>query len=502
MAHKLLLRQVLLGQRLLTPASQSPLNEAIVVAGFLLFLAVFTAIGALAARVKTSSSEDYLVASRDVSPWLVALSAVSTNNSGYMFIGLIGFTWRQGVEALWITVGWIAGDLLTWFWVHERVRRQSEAVSASSVPALLATSADGERSRPIAVASGLLILMFLGGYAAAQLAAGSTTLHALFGWPMWAGSVIGVVIVTIYCLSGGIRASIWTDAAQSIVMLGAMAMLLLTCVLEVGGPTQLFAALRRIDPALVQLIPEGLAFGFGLYALAFVFGGIATVGQPHILVRFMAIDSTESITKARSIYFVWYTLFSLAALAVGLYARVLLPELGAGLEGEALATATEGALPRLAVTLLPSVLIGVMLAGLFSATMSTADSQLLSCSAAVTQDVAPRWKDSYAASKFSTLAVALLALTIALTASSGVFALVLGAWTILGASLGPILLVRLANWPLSDRVALLMMASGIATVTVWKSAGWADDLFPALPGLLVPLVVYAVASAIATRRRP
>ena len=186
--------------------------------------------------------------------------------------------------------------------------------------------------RPLSIVAGLLTFLFLGGYAAAQLKAGSTTLHALFDWPLWLGAVIGVVIVTVYCFAGGIRASIWTDAAQSIVMIGAMALLLGYCVVAVGGPSALLAQLEAIDPQLVQLVPSGLAFGFGLYLLGLTFGGIATIGQPHILIRFMAIDATDSIRKARNIYFVWYIFFSVAAFAVGLYSRVLLPDLTAGLD--------------------------------------------------------------------------------------------------------------------------------------------------------------------------
>jgi sodium/proline symporter len=469
------------------------LSPLIVVASFVVFLVLFTAIGTLAGRVKTESTEDYLVAGRGVNPWLTALSAVSTNNSGYMFIGLIGFTWRQGIEAVWLSLGWILGDLLTWFWVHRRVRSQSEAVGAISVPGLLATDGEGRTSRPIAVVAGLLTFVFLGGYAAAQLKAGSITLHTLFDWPLWAGSVIGVAIVTIYCMSGGIRASIWTDAAQSVVMMGAMTMLLAACMLQVGGPSELSAALMAIDPKLIDPVPEGLAYGLGLYVLGWVFGGVTTIGQPHVLIRFMAIDTADSISKARNIYFVWYTFFSICAVAVGLYARVLMPELGAGLEGAELSAATEGALPALSLMMLPSVLVGVMLAGLFSATMSTADSQILSCSAALTQDIFPRWGQSYSASKWATLSVALLSMTIALTATSGVFSLVLIAWSALGATIGPVLVVRLAGAELSDRLAIAMMASGLATVMAWGASPLGDSVFKALPGFVVPFLVFGIA---------
>lgn len=376
--------------------------------------------------------------------------------------------------------------------MHRRVRAQSEEIGANSVPSLLATDHLGRISRPIAVVTGILTFFFLGGYAAAQLKAGSATLNALFGWPLWAGSVIGVVVVAVYCMSGGIRASIWTDSVQSVVMIGSMTLLLGYCWMQVGGPTPLFAQLAAIDPKLVEWMPRGLQVGIFLYVLGFLFAGLGTVGQPHILVRFMAIDAVESIKKARTIYFVWYTLFSIAALAVGLYARVIMPDLTQGLADAAAVAASERALPELAVSLLPSAFIGLMLAGIFSATMSTADSQILSCSAAVTQDIFPRWENSYTASKVATLSVAGLALLIALTASSGVFALVLVAWSALASTVGPILIIRLARKPLPTPLAMLMIAVGLSTVYLWGESSLSNDIFKGMPGMLAPLVVYFV----------
>ncbi|MCP4599913.1 MAG: sodium/proline symporter [Proteobacteria bacterium] len=469
------------------------MNEYVLVASFAVFLLGFMLIGALSARWSKKTSEDYLVASRSVNPWLAALSAVASNNSGYMFIGLIGFTYREGIGAIWLQIGWILGDAISWSWVHRRVRSRSEAIGATSVAGLLATDDSGKVSRPISVAAGVLTLLFLGAYAAAQLMAGSTTLHTLFEWPMWTGSVIGVIIVTVYCLAGGIRASIWTDVAQSIVMFGAMFLLLGTCMAEVGGPAALLTSLETIDPALADPMPKDLAGGLGLYVIGFIFGGAATVAQPHIIVRFIAIDSVDSIGRARAIYFGWFILFSVAVITVGLYARVLLPDLGTGLTGEALSAATESALPTLSMSLLPAVLVGVILAGLFAATMSTADSQLLSCSAAITQDIHPAWSKSVPAAKFATLGVGGLALAIALSATEGVFALVMIAWSTLGATLGPVLLVRLAGRPLSSRLGIAMMASGLATVIAWKFTPWADAVFELLPGIIVSVLVYVAA---------
>jgi len=468
----------------------------VVVVTFLVFLAAFTGVGVLSARVKEDTTDDYLVASRTIPGWMTGLSAVSTNHSGFMFIGLIGFTWRFGVEAVWLMAGWFLGDLLCWWWVHHRVRERSEAIEAASFPALLGTRADGSRDVWVTRAAGLLTFFFLGGYAAAQINAGGVTLHALFGWPMAAGAIIGTVIVVLYCFSGGLRASIWTDSAQAIVMVGAMAALLASCMMRAGGFEALGDQLRAIDPSLLQWVPDDLAFGFVMYLVGFTAAGVGVIGQPHIMVRFMAIRDTKSIRTAGTVYFVWYALFTFAAILVGLYGRVLLPDLAAGVPDDQVAAATELAMPTLAMAVLPDVLVGLTLAGLFSATMSTADSQILSCSAAITQDVAPRFRHDYRASKISTLAVAALALGIALAANDGVFALVVGAWSALGAAFGPILLVRLARAPLPSWLAGAMMVAGPATVFAWGATPWSASLFRLLPGLLVPLALYGTWSAL------
>lgn len=470
-----------------------------IVAVFVACLLVFVGIGAASALRARASAEDYLVAGRSVSPWLTALSSAATNNSGFMFVGLIGFTYRGGLHTVWMAICWILGDLLVWLFVHRRVREVSGEIGAVSVPELLAWR-DGGPDRVIAALAGLITFVFLGGYAGAQFEAGAAALHSLFGWDPALGALLGAAIVVIYCVSGGLRASIWTDAAQSVVMLGSMVLLLAASVAVVGGPAALHAELVAIDPALVRWFPEDPSLGFAPYLLGFVAGGFGAVGQPHILVRSMAITSAAAIARARLTYFAWFVPFYAAAVALALYARVIAPELAVppeALDPEAarlaVVHASERALPELALRLLPDALVGLLLAALFSATMSTADSQLLSCSAAVTQDIAPRFRRSYLAGKVATVSVAALALGVALWATEGVFALVLSAWSLLGAALGPLLLVRLyAAEPPSRARALGMMISGPLAVFAWRATPWAADVFDLLPGLLAPMLVWAL----------
>jgi sodium/proline symporter len=472
----------------------------IVVATFVMCVVGFAAIGIASMRRRRSTTDDYLLAGRDVSGWLTALSSAATNNSGFMFIGLLGFTYRFGVQAIWLQAGWVVGDLIAWAWVHRAVREYSGRLRATSVPRMLASAKDGTIARPIAVATGLLTFIFLGGYAAAQLEAGSAALKGIFGWPEAVGIVLGGVLVVAYCVSGGLRASIWTDAAQAMVMIVSLGALLGLASWRVGGVGALFDGLAAIDPRLVDWVPSDLAFGFGPYLLGFVCGGLGVIGQPHILVRSMAIRSSDEIARARRVYFLWYVPFSTIVVAVGLYARVLVPDLLAGVPAAGAAVAAEQTLPAVATLVLPDVLLGALLAGVFAATISTCDSQILSCSAAVTQDVLPRYRDSYLANKAATLTVATIAVTIALVSDDDVFGLVLGAWSALGATLGPLLLVRLLGLPLASGRALAMMATGLATELGWSGMGLDVHVFELLPGLLAPLLLYVAAEVVARRR--
>ena len=468
-----------------------------VIISFVFFLAVFVVIGVSSIRARKGTADDYLLADRSVPPWLAALSAVATNNSGFMFIGQIAYTYRVGIESVWMMIGWVVGDLIAWQVVHPRVRRESEKIEVATVPALLGTTRDGEK-RIIIVLAGLMTFVLLGVYAAAQLKAGSTALQTLFGWEPQVGAVIGAVIVVLYCFSGGIRASIWTDAAQSIVMILAMAILLIAASFEIGSPADLWSNLNEQDPELVTWFPTDLKFGFALYLLGMAFGGFGAIGQPHILARFMAIRSVEGVQQAKWIYFLWFIPFFVASIAVGLYARAYMPDLTSIplTEGLTEFQATELAMPEMARRLLPDVLIGLTLAGLFSATMSTADSQILVCSGAITQDINPAWKNSYFASKLATLAVTGIALSIALFAGQGVFSLVLIAWSALGAGLGPALMLRLLGIQLSSLVITLMMTAGVGAVIAWNVIGLDGDVFKLLPGMVASFLMWPIGEMI------
>ncbi len=459
-----------------------------VLTSFVTFLGLFLLVGLSSARRSRPTRRDYYLASQDISPFAAGLSAVATNNSGYMFIGVIGYTYVTGLAALWLMVGWIVGDIVASLFIHRRLRDATGATHETTFLAVL-SGWYGNNFGLFRRIAALVTIIFLGAYAAAQMDAGGKALHAMFGWSDEAGAVAVGIIVIAYCLAGGIRASIWTDVAQASVMLVAMAVLLLTAIDDMGGRSAAWAALDAI-PGYMDLAPPAdnlLAsggIGVGLFALGWLFAGFSVAGQPHIMVRFMALDSATHMPAARIVYYVFFTLFYASATGVGLLSRIYLPEL------ESLDP--ELALPRMADQLLAPVWVGLILAGIFAATMSTADSLVLSCSSALTNDLPARPVQSMVATKGATVLFTVFAVVLAITDQQSVFDLVILAWSCLASAFAPLALIYALRGKPSEFQALLMMIMGVGTALWWRHQGWHDFIYEGMPGILAGLATYVL----------
>ena len=276
-----------------------------IIYSFLFFLLIFVLIGVSSTFKSKKSNSDYLMAGHDIPPWLAALSAIATNNSGYMFIGMIGYTYTSGLQSIWLMIGWILGDLVISFFVHKKLRIITGKENLLSFGGVLSRWQHGTDFRKLRMLVGVITVIFLGVYAAAQFKAGSKALHVLFGWDYNTGAIIGSAIVFLYCLAGGIRASIWTDAAQSVVMIFAMSMLLIVGIDSVGGFNNSLTQLDAVSPTFLSLAPTGLAIdnslGVFLFILGWIFGGFGVIGQPHIMIRFMTVDDPDNMAKTKYI---------------------------------------------------------------------------------------------------------------------------------------------------------------------------------------------------------
>ena len=452
-------------------------NDVLLLGSFLLFMFFFAGVGLASMRVKEDTTDDYLVAGRGMHPALAALSAVSTWNSGYMFIGFIGFIFLNGYSAIWIALVSTIGQLVAWIWLYKYIQKQGEERGIRSLSSLVSNTTGSPEAKTAAVLS----VIFLSIYAAAQLTAGGVALEVMLNWSPTIGILIGFVLVVAYCYAGGIRASIWTDAAQSCVMIVGSTILCYVAIKGTGGFSGLHSELQTLDPAMVNLFPAELKFGATLWIAAFFLGGLGVAGQPQVVSRVMTLKDDKARKEAMVWFFVWQTPFIIIMFLIGLACRVLLPELGV--------SGAETGLPKLAMEELSPFLGGLILASIFAATMSTADSQVLACTAAITDDVKPEWSQDHKTTKRVTLVVAAFATAISLVGQQfpgfgdSVFALVVLAVYGLGAIFVPLLLVRMTGYEPDSTHTIAMMMAAMSGVVVWTLLGYGGDVFPSVPGM-------------------
>ena len=458
-------------------------DELLILLSFLLFMGIFAGVGLASMRVKEDTTDDYLVAGRGMHPALAALSAVSTWNSGYMFIGFIGFIFLNGYSALWIAVVSTIGQLVAWIWLYKYIQKEGKERNLRSLSSLVSNKTGAPEAKLAAVLS----VFFLSIYAAAQLTAGGVALQSMLGWSEITGILIGFVLVVAYCYAGGIRASIWTDAAQSCVMIVGSTILCVVALGKVGGFSGLHNTIAGIDPNMVNIFPSELKFGATLWVAAFFLGGLGVAGQPQVVSRIMTLNDDKDRKQAMVWFFVWQTPFIALMFLIGLACRAIFPEM--------LAEDAETGLPRLAQNLNP-LLGGVILASIFAATMSTADSQVLACTAAITDDVKPEWNQDHSKTKKVTLAVAAFATSISLVGQQfpgfgdSVFALVVFAVYGLGGIFVPLVLIRMAGYEPDSKHTISMMMAALIGVLVWTVLGYGEYVFPSVPGMGAAFTVH------------
>ncbi|MDP6869405.1 MAG: sodium/proline symporter [Candidatus Poseidoniaceae archaeon] len=456
--------------------------DLVVLFSFLLFMLIFAGVGLSSVMVKENNTDDYLVASRGIHPALAALSAVSTWNSGYMFIGFIGFMWLMGYSAIWIATVSTFGQLFAWIWIFKRIQSEGKERNVRSLSSLVAKI----KGAPEAKLAAFLSVVFLLIYAAAQLSSGGKALFAMLGWNESVGIIIGYILVILYCTAGGIRASIWTDAAQSCVMIVGSSILCYVAMSEVGWFSGLHETLKNTDPDLVSLTPKGLRLGLSMWIFSFFLGGMAVAGQPQVVSRIMTLESDKDRKQACIWFFVWQTPFIILMVLIGLSSRAIFP-VESGFDPEL-------ALPKLAMDILDPFWVGVILASIFAATMSTADSQVLACTAAITDDLFPSWAQDHKKAKLTTITMAMIATAISLfaylTNNNSVFSLVVLAVYGLGSMFVPLLILRFLGYQPTTAHSCIMMLAALVGVVGWRILGLNNDVFDTVPGMSAAIIAH------------
>jgi sodium/proline symporter len=446
---------------------------------------------------RNESLSDYLLGDRQLNKWVASLSAQASDMSGWLLLGLPGYAFLQGMEACWIAIGLAAGTYLNWRFVALKLRRYTElAGNAITLPDYFANRFE-DHNKSLRVISAVFILVFFLIYTASGFVAGAKLFESVFGLPYHSALFIGIAVIISYTVLGGFMAVSWTDFFQGIIMFFAIIIVPLLAVHAVGGFRATVAELNQSGNGFLHLFRnDGGTLG-AVAVISLLAWGIGYFGQPHILARFMAVKNPEEISNARRIAMGWVILSLAGAILVGLAGKALL---GPELEAER----SETVFMVLVDQLTHPLVGGILLAAVLAAIMSTADSQLLVTSSALTEDlyrvlIRPRAteKELVWVSRGTVVLIALVACSIALKPDSSVLDLVAYAWAGFGATFGPVVLLSLYWKNMTRNGAIAGIVAGGLTVVLWKQgAGGIFELYEIVPGFIAAVAAIMLFSRI------
>jgi sodium/proline symporter len=455
-------------------------NTTVVIISFAVYTVAIIAVGIYSARFARRSDEDFFLAGRSLGSWVAALSASASSESGWVTLGLVGWAFTNGVAAYWIIPGCLLGFLFNWFVIAGRLNVRSRQLDAVTLPDFFAFNFK-ERLPLLRSMAVMVILVAMLLYVAAQLAAAGKAFSASFGGRVdyRVGVLIGAGVVLLYTVLGGFRAVCWTDFLQALLMVGTLVVFPAYLLLAEGGYGFITGELGGIeDGALLRFTPQkaGAAFfGFllGHGALGINFG---YPGQPHVLVRFMALKDRRQARLGGIISVGWGLLVYWGAVTVGLMARAM-TEAGADWGQALLATEASGELGLIlsAMNMLPGILAGLVLAAVLAAICSTADSQLVVAASAAANDLYVRLfskaggKSHMVVNRLFVLLMGMVAVLLVIDREVKVYEYVLNyGWAILGASFGPQMILILLWKRASYAGCLAGMLVGFATAIGWQ----------------------------------
>ena len=472
------------------------------------YFALMIAIGIYAMRTSTSSSEDYMLGGRSLSPKVAALSAGASDMSGWLLLGLPGALYVSGLASAWIGIGLFVGAFFNWTFVAPRLREQTVHYgNAITIPSFLANRFP-TRALSLRTVSAIVIVIFFAVYTASGLVAGGKLFESAFsgifnfgGLSDYAvGIIITLGVVLVYTVVGGFLAVSMTDFVQGVIMM--LALVLMPAVVLFGegggGYTQAAQTLNDIDPTLLSWT-EGLTFIGWLSAVTW---GLGYFGQPHIIVRFMAIRTLKDVPIARNIGMGWMAISLIGAISLGIFGRAYAVRTGLDIADP------ETIFIILSDLLFHPLITGFLYAALLAAVMSTISSQLLVSSSSLTEDFYRLFlrkeatdRECVNVGRGCVVLVGLVAAVIAADPNSQVLGLVSNAWAGFGAAFGPLILLSLMWSRTNGAGAIAGMVLGAGTVMVWISLGWGSEfmggpgVYAIIPGFIVSWVAIFVVSS-------
>ena len=486
----------------------------------IVYMTVVIVIGIIFAKKANQSSEHYFLGGRTLGPWVTAMSAEASDMSGWLLMGLPGVAYWCGLaDAFWTAFGLAVGTYFNWLIVSKRLRRYSIRANNSITLPDFFSNRFRENKKVIMTLAAVFILVFFTVYASSCFVTCGKLFSTLFGGEYVTMMIIGAVFVLLYTILGGFLAESASDFMQSIVMIGALSVIVIIGTVQAGGLGAVIDNAREIPGFLeffglaspevsaegVQTVADGApVFGdkapYGALSVASMMAwGLGCFGMPQVLLRFMAIRKESELKMSRRIAMVWVSISLAVAVFIGIVGRHLYPT------AHLTASSAENIFITLSTSFLPPLIAGLIMAGILAATISSSDSYLLIAASAVAKNIFQGVAKKNATDKqvmwvtrITLLVIALVAIFIARNPDSVIFTIVSFAWAGFGATFGPLMIFSLFWKRINRAGAVAGMISGAGMVFLWKLVlkplGGVFGIYELLPAFIVSCIFIVVVS--------
>ena len=476
-------------------------NISIIVA-FLLYLLFMMAIGVYF-YYRTHNMSDYILGGRKLGAWVTSMSAEASDMSGWMLMGLPGFAYLAGLNAGWIAVGLALGTWANWQFIARRLRKYTELANNSLTLPDFLQNRYHDKSPLIRVVMAIFILIFFIIYTSSGFVAGGKLFNTIFGIPYEYALCLGAFVIVFYTFVGGFLAVCWTDFIQGVMMFFAILIVPIAAAFTLGGFGDTYTAISITNPEFFNPFTKSDgSYTTVLELISLLAWGLGYFGQPHILVRFMAITSSSELKKATRIAMTWVVISLTAAVCVGMVGSVYLTT---PLNG----TNSETVFLVMTDHLFSPFWAGIVLSAVLAAIMSTASAQLLVGASAVAQDLYKQFihkdinpRELVLVTRLSVIGIALIAIALGLDPNNSILNIVAYAWAGFGATFGPALLFSLF-WRRTTRNGILAgMIVVCITVLVWKEVSFLViatvypilQLYEIVPGFILSSLAIIIGS--------
>ena len=486
---------------------------------FVLYLGFMVYIGLRSAK-KNNSSMDFFLGGRKVGPWITALSAEASDSSAWLLMGLPGLCYLGGVkETFWTAVGLIVGTYLNWLFVAKPLRKCTISFGDSITIPEFFTNRFKDKTHLLTIISVFFIVLFFTIYTASGFVACAKLFNSVFGLKYHIGLVIGLVVILSYTILGGYLAVCTTDFIQGALIFVAFVFSAVIAVVSLGGPAEAMAkvsdfSVRAVNGQFGAEMAEKFIANKSFSAMSVISAlawGLGYFGMPHIIIRFMGIRSNAEIKTARRVGTVWMVIAYIGTFIIGSLGTVYLA--GGDLANPLMILsggAEETVFSATMQQMYPAFIAGLFLCAILAASMSTADSQLLSASSAVSLDIYKGLINKDAdektvmnVSRITVLVIAAIAFVLSLNPASSIFGLVSYAWAGFGSTFGPLVILALFWRGMTNKGAIAGLIAGGVTVVLWHNLkGGIFNVYEILPGFIACLVFAVAVSILDQNKNP